>query len=392
MILGELGKRRGVIWLTVVNVVALVALGFAFYTGTRYDYSDQMSLWELILAGEDPWSTFNVYGPAFNLIAIPFAYHPLMPKAIFVCVWIACCWYLIHKLMYRNIGLPWLAFWLVAIPFNPLYWIFIVTYGSFDALVAGLCLLTLVLRQDDRHSVAGFVLALAILLKFYPICIFPFLALDGRRINWRFVVAVIVTVTIGFYYSIVTWGDSPLTPLMFAATRVSKTFSIFRFLGGNASPLQAWTMNVDHLSLPAMVLAGGTVFILSQKWRLPPVSGALVGLLTTLALYKAGAIQYFLIIPIVVGYWYALRLPHRDWFLTSTLIACLVLLAGMAVLYETTRPPGVERGMSGSWGFLRDWVGLPTFVTLASFLAALMRHERRATLAVDPVATVQRAN
>ena len=61
-----------------------------------------------------------------------------MPKAIFVCAWIACCWYLINKLMNRNIGLPWLAFWLVALPFNPLYWIFTVTYGTFDALVAGL--------------------------------------------------------------------------------------------------------------------------------------------------------------------------------------------------------------------------------------------------------------
>ena len=65
MILSELGKRRGVIWLTAVNVVALVALGFAFYTGARYDYLAWMPIWELILAGEDPWSTYNVYGPAY---------------------------------------------------------------------------------------------------------------------------------------------------------------------------------------------------------------------------------------------------------------------------------------------------------------------------------------
>ena len=74
-----------------------------------------------------------------------------------------------------------------------------------------------------------------------------------------------------------------------------------------------------------------------------------------------------------------MRLPRQDRFLTGTLIASLSLLAGLAVLYETTRPPGPEWswGWSGNWLFLRDWIGLPTFVTFALFLLALLRHERR---------------
>ena len=79
------------------------------------------------------------------------------------------------------IGVPWQIFCLVALPLNPLFWAQVVGYGSVDALIASLCLLAIVSHQASQHSIAGSVLALAVLLKFYPIVIVPFL--DGYRIN-----------------------------------------------------------------------------------------------------------------------------------------------------------------------------------------------------------------
>ena len=139
--------------------------------------------------------------------------------------------------------------------------------------------------------------------------------------------------------------------------------------------------NVDHLSLPAVALGGSLVFALAWKWRLPPVSGALASILVTLLLYKLGHPQFFLVVPLSAGLWYAQRFPHRDQFLNNAMIACLGWIAFLSSLYLLTHIHNyyTESGataMRGRWDFLRDWLGLPTFVFLATMLVALMRHER----------------
>ncbi len=162
--------------------------------------------------------------------------------------------------------------------------------------------------------------------------------------------------------------------------------SIFRFLRGDAVP---WIDDVDHLSLPAMAIGGGLIFALAWKWRLPVVSGALAGILVTLLLYKVGHQQFFLVVPLVAGLWYAHRLPHSDRLLSGALVVCLAWTAFMGALYLVTHYYAREEvagefvkvgvGLAGQWGFLRDWVGLPTFVILLAMLAAVMRYESRSS-------------
>ena len=62
--------------------------------------------------------------------------------------------------------------------------------------------------------------------------------------------------------------------------------------------------------------------------------------------------------------------------LALSLIAALGWLAAMPLLYDLTRSPGELWGMRSEWNFLRDWIGLPTFITIALLIAALIRHER----------------
>ena len=376
---------KDAVWLAIVVATTLVALFVAFQTGPHHDYIRYMGQWELVLAGKDPWSGSNAYAPAYNLLAVPYAIQPLLPKLMFVFVWITSSWYLIRGLVRRGVGFWWLAFWIVSLPFNPLFWTHVVIYGSVDGLVAGLCLLALVLRQGERHYAAGFTLALAVLLKLYPIAFAPFLALDGHRVKWQFVATLTLTITIGFALSVLVWGESTFDPFVRAVTRHSKILSIFRFLGGSFSPLQPWKKYIEHLSIPAMALAGGAVFAYAWRWKLPTVSGALAGVLTALALYRVGHIQFFLVVPLAAGYWYMIRLPCRDLFLTVALLACLSFLAGMGALYEFTKPPGGEFGLADRWSFLRDLVGLPAFATLAMLVAALLRHERHADAVPKPV-------
>ena len=373
------------IWPMVASLSIVTAIVASFLVGARHDYAAYMAQWELILAGGDPWSTSNTYGPAYNMLAGPFGLHPILPKVIFVFAWQVSSWYLVHQLVRRGIDLPWLIFWFTALPFNPIFWTFGVVYGSVDSLVAALCLSALAWRQAERHSAAAFALALAVLLKIYPIVFAPFLALDGRKINWRFLTTFVVLMVAGLALSFLVWGESTFHSITYNSGRGSKILSIFRFLRGDASPLKGWVENVDHLSLPAMAFGGGLVLALAWKWRLPPVSGALAGILVTLLLYKVGHQQFFLVIPLAVGLWYSHRRPYCDRFLSIAMVTCLVWLAFVSVLYLLTHTynyytgAGVT-GMAGRWAYLRDWVGLPSFVILVSMLATLLRYERLRTL------------
>ena len=379
------GSFSPFIWPMVASLSIVTAIVAAFLVGARHDYAAYMAQWDLILSGGDPWSTNNAYGPAYNLLAGPFALHPMLPKVIFVFAWQVSSWYLVHQLARRGIDLPWLIFWFTVLPFNPLFWTFGVVYGSVDSLVAALCLSALAWSQAGRHSAAAFALALAVLLKIYPIVLAPFLTLDGRRINWQFLTTFVALIATGLTLSFLVWGESTFYSITHNSSRGSKILSIFRFLRGDASPLKGWVDNLDNLSLPAMAFGGGLVFALAWKWRLPPVSGALAGILVTLLLYKVGHQQFFLVVPLVVGLWYLYRCPDCDRLLSSAMVVCLAWLAFVSALYLLTHAynyytgAGVT-GMAGRWAFLRDWVGLPTFVILISMLATLIRYERLRTL------------
>ena len=103
--------------------------------------------------------------------------------------------------------------WSTALPLNPLFWVFIVVYGVFDALVATFCILALALLQADRRVAAGFMLGVAVLLKFYPIVMAPFIAIRGRRIDVRFAISLVGTLATGFTLSVLAWGSSTFDPI-----------------------------------------------------------------------------------------------------------------------------------------------------------------------------------
>ena len=140
-----------------VAVIGLMAVArpLAIATGSRYDYPYYESHWGLMLSGADPWATTNAYGPAYNLLAGAFAFHPLLPKVMFVLGWLSCCSYLLRKLANSGVGIPGLVVWSAALPLNPLFWIFVVVYGVVDALVGTFCILALALLQADRRATRG---------------------------------------------------------------------------------------------------------------------------------------------------------------------------------------------------------------------------------------------
>ncbi len=246
--------------------VSMVFLAVAVVTGACQDYYLYLQMWSEVRLGHDPWfivpGTFgqgplNAYGPLFNLMAWLAWVNPLAPKLLFVGSYLLFAISQVRSFMAGrpNSGLAVVG--LAALFWNPFPWVEIAIRGHFDILVGLACLGAVHAWVRGRDTLAGVSLATGVLLKYIPIVLVPFLALDRGRIRYRFLLAVVAAIALGLGLSIAWWGHSTLHPLTFAATRKSTTLSIFRYIRGPYSPL-VWlggASNYDYLAPPLMFLA-----------------------------------------------------------------------------------------------------------------------------------------
>ncbi len=282
----------------------------AIRTGARLDYVWYLLQWDVILKGEaSPWVEHakNAYGPAYNLLALLTLPDLYFPKILFVFTWSWVTAFLVGQVVQRG-GSARQA-WGVAIGmlFSPYFATLIVHYGYFDIVPAALCLIAVHMRIKNRDGWSGAALALAVLMKFYPIALLPFLMLDGRRLRIRLAVWCVGVFVLGMLGSYLYWGASTLTPLMFAAERPSRWLSIFRFLRGPYSPLN-WFMedpNLDYLTSPSIVLFGGLVWLACWWRRVEMVPACIAGMATGLHFYKVGHVHFLMIVVVLMAYWYA---------------------------------------------------------------------------------------
>lgn len=368
-------------------VISLIAISTSVISGPLHDYRGYLKQWNLVISGQEPWGEHsgNAYGPAYNLFAIFYGFHPLLPKLLFCLTWLSCITYILGLYVRLKIdAIPtWTAFAFLAL--NPLFWVHTVIYGNFDIAVAAACLAAVGLRCRGQDRLAAVLLALAVLMKFYPMAMAPFLMFDGRRFNWRFSIAFSVSILAGFLASVVIWGVSTIHPLLFATERVSKLVSIFRFLRGEMSPLHLFTEspNVDFLSLPLMVLVGGLLFIIAWIRRFGVITATILGTVAALTLYKVGHPQFLAVVILLIWYWYARE--RSDCLNDNILIALPTIaysswIAAVTTVYllthlDTGGTWGI--GMQEQWLFLRDFIGLPTFLLATWMLVEIVRDEAR---------------
>lgn len=125
------GRSRQLTLLAIMGPA--LALG-AVLVRSSGDYAAHTLFWERTLAGGDPWAidssdgfSAHAYGPLFNLLAIPFALHPLAPTVFYSLVWAATLAILACRDRWIALALAPLGLWSAA-------W-----GGHFDILVA-ICL------------------------------------------------------------------------------------------------------------------------------------------------------------------------------------------------------------------------------------------------------------
>ena len=387
---GVLSARRRVnIWLLSVALVFLVTTVVA---GPIHDYYFYLQMWYEVRIGHDPWFLvagldglvpLNAYGPLFNLMAAVAWCNLLLPKLLFASAYLFYTISEIKRFTTARSSSLGSVIVLTALFLNPYPWVEIAIRGHFDVVVALLCLAGLRARLQGRDVVAAMTLALGVLLKFFPIVLVPFLAVDGKRVRARFLLVAILSIALGLALSFNVWGISTFSPIFFAATRRSRPLSIFYFLRGRFSPLQWFTFvtSYDYLAPCFLVLALARVWVWALS-RQPAVDAvAVVAAVTTLLFYQTGFPQYYMV-PFVLGASWAVC--HWDeiagrWARVLGVAGYFGWLGVFDFYYAFIRD---ERDQF-YWGIMRDLVGLPMFLAGCGFIVAVVLTTREPACAPE---------
>ena len=306
---------------SLAHVLSLVFLAVTLISGPIHDYHYYLNMWYEVEQGHDPWFLvfgsngvvpLNAYGPLFNLLAAFDWVNPLAPK---LCSHTRTSCLLSRQIKgftasHRPSPCRWSV--LTALFWNPFPWVEIAIRGHFDILVALLCLGAIRAWAGAAISFRGPAWLWACLLKYFPVVLLPFLALDRGRIRWRFLVAAVAVIALGLGCSYFLWGADDFQPLTFAATRRSNVYVDLLL-----HPRPLFSAPVVHgLSELRSAGAGRPVRGLAACVVVVPRSGiptsrrpCVVAVTTTALFYHTGFPQYHMV-PFVLGADWAVR--HWD--------------------------------------------------------------------------------
>jgi hypothetical protein len=292
----------------ILIVVCGIFLVVTIISGARVDYESYLEEWMEVLAGRDPWNpgaaSFNAYGPLFNVLAILVWLNPLASKLLFAFSYLVYVIWLMEDLWVRRGYAPlswqWVTFWLL----SPFPWIEIGFLGFNDCLVGLSCVAAVHARMKSRDVMAGIYIALGILLKYIPLVILPFIAIDGQRFRSRLLISCIACVVLGLLSSALIWGTSTFTPLFFAAQR-HPAWSVYELFELNHSPLR-WFWASPHvvwLEKPLLLTVATLLFFWCMDRRPPPALAAALAVFLTLLFYRIGSNNYQMVLFYLISYW-----------------------------------------------------------------------------------------
>lgn len=272
---------------------------YSFTCGILFDHKHYVEQWQLMLSGDDPWSTDNTYGPLHNVIGYLYLLHPLAPKMAIVGALLVANLLLIDQLLKLRGASIFFIPYLLAVPANVLVLGMGIVFGLNDAFVAALLVFAVILRMRDLNSLAGIAIGLAALMKFYPLLLLPFFALEAREkrghqgLNWSLILSGSLVFALGIIGAYLTWGSGIFRVMTTGAERGASLMSIFADI-----PRLGWDNSVTNFMArynAVFVLAGaGILWLLAFVRRWHWLESAVLGYLAILMIYKVGHQQFFM--------------------------------------------------------------------------------------------------
>lgn len=367
--------------------VLAIAGAWTVYTGAQLDYADYLMHWQALLDGLDPWmqdrgESRNAYGP-LHLLFAPMAYlHPLLAKVVAgLIVFLSAV--LIGRQLVRDDRLldPAILVLSLLTILSPFIWATVFHLGHNDIVTAFLVLLAFLCHMRERPTWVGVILGLAVLHKFYPILLLPFLVVSVDGIRIRTVAFCFLVVAAGLGVSFAIWGEDALGPLIYTQDRSPTLLSIFRVSAAYPSVGQRLfgIADMSVFSMPAMLAVGAVISLYVYLYRIPALLGAISGLLAMLLLYKVGYqqyyITYFLLLALATVHW-----RDRRYQMTILLsIPFVIFVTAFEVYFDLSfraEPypfiPAIVRHHIGIPAFL---IGVPT-VLAGLYVAGRQRREK----------------
>lgn len=344
------------------TLFSILILSLTVLTHKQHDYTAYEWQWNNFLLRDGTIS--HAYGPLFNLLAFIHSIYSLSPKLLFCIVWLTSCFYLFNIVCKKYLDFPLITLsWFLFIFANPFFWIFAVKYGSLDMLAGGTCLAAMILRSKSRSYLAGFILGIGALFKYYPLIIFPFLMINdqNKKLDLRLGVSSLGTFIVGTFISYLAWGSKSLEPILFASQRRGQWFSIFRFLDDqDFSPLRLISDNLTTYKFSSICMLVFISFVLIWSWiqRVDDKLAPIIGLLTALTFHRTGYPQYYTPIFMMIPFWYTKSTMSKS-IKSKIFIPIGILLLLMVVgtmIYDLLGSKDLP------WIYVFRLGGLPTFI------------------------------
>ena len=342
----------------ILGVTAAVALLLAILLGATHDYPAYVDQWHLVLDGLDPWSTDNAYGPLHNAFALLVPLHPLAPKVLTVAAILIANGLLVLRLERLRPFAEWRRGYFTVFAANALIVICGIWYGNNDVFVAALVMGAVLARLDRRVVLAGILLGLATLDKYYPLLLVPFFALDARSFNTRLTLSALLTVLAGLGAGIALWGGDFLEALRFGVGRDATILSILKPIVsiGRDLGVARYTDLLVLYNGPVLLLVWLLAFILAWRRRDSWLVSASWGFFLLLLAYKVGHQQFWVTWLALVACVPLLDTPEADRLVRVSLPFATFLSVfqlGFALIHPTYYRGGLH--------FIPNYIGFFSF-------------------------------
>jgi hypothetical protein len=279
--------------LRLMLLFSLVMLLLAVYCGSQHDYRYYLMQWSSLVSGGPAWTEGNFYGPLHVVIGYLVLINPLAPKIMMVSALLFANFVLFRELIEKRSLSPILLVYIISIPVNALFIGVGIVFGLNDDLVAALLMAAVLFKLSNKSSLVGLCIALAALLKLYPILLLPFFSLDRGNISWKTLITGAFIFLIGLTLSYFIWGDGLIKSFTFGSNRWPSLMSIFRDINVFYGESYVYNLLVKYNSL-LVIFSVILAFFYSFFKRLSFLEGAIIGYTIMLLTYKVGHQQFYL--------------------------------------------------------------------------------------------------